>query len=146
MSVDKKKKNDRFHDLLMQQRKHHLESSKYANQRIDIVLVTISSAAALLCSDLIQEGENDCLLATKTSLMLFLLTIVSNLISQVTSKLAHDKDEEYTEYLIRDNSNIKGGNETKEPIYLNFATSLFNYLSWASFIIAMFLLGFSIVS
>jgi hypothetical protein len=141
MSKDKKKKSDRLHDLYMQQRAHHLEQEKYASGRFDVTIVTLSGAAIIAVSEFHSISKNKELLIVST--VLFCVCIVLNLIGQLASMSAHSKDAEYTDSLIRDNSNLSGGKNIEDPSIQNSIISVVNCASVVFFLLGLcfFLFG-----
>ena len=142
MGKEKEKENV-MQDLLFQQRDHHLKTSSYANSRLDIVVVSLSSAGILLCIDLFSKIHKKEILANmyliKLSLIMFSFSILFNLVSQYFSRKAHNMDEEYCENEIKRNSGFDNVKNVPEPICEN---KYVNYSEKAS----LFLFSFGILS
>lgn len=117
--------------------RHAKESSKYSSDRFDILLISLSTSALVLSIGFVHKVIPDLscveLFSLKFSWSLFVITLVSNLISQVTGYYANQKDIKITKNLIRQErgKKMKGKQEKLEKwcYRLNFITLTLNGLS-----------------
>lgn len=113
------------------------EAQKYSADRFDILLISLSSTALALSIGFVNNVVPD-LKATDTSLLktswlLFVVTLISNLTSQVSGYYAHVYDIKTTRNLIRaERGKNQKGNQKKFETYcsnLNNTTNVLNAIS-----------------
>ena len=95
---------------LIENYKKHCESTqqniKYSHDRFEILILTLSSGGIVLVTsfmkDLIVAKENTNLNELKVSVTLFVITIILNLFSHVTSYYANKKDLQAVKNIIKE--------------------------------------------
>lgn len=143
-----KKETKRFVSKLELHIDNATSNLKYAVDRFDILIISISSGGLVFSmgyvKDLLPKDAHTDLLLLKLSWILFGSAIIINLLSQVTSYYANKYDIKITRNIIRierkkpiigDQSSY----ECKERIF-SFMTNLFNFFSLCFLIIAIVLL------
>lgn len=140
MSNNEKIKNEREHELLMQQRQHHLRQEAYATSRFDITIVTLSSAGIVFSFNS-RAVIDDSL--SSLSVVMFAIAICSNVISQVYSVKAHKLDVKYTANEIRENAGHSPQGEVPEPVFENSIINICNWISSSLFIVSLGIIGFA---
>lgn len=124
----------------------HLEnaesSAKYSSDRFDILIVTISSTALVttigFAKYFLSEIENVNTNLLKVGWLLFVITVISNLLSQLSAYYSHIYDAKATNNLIRieRQKEPKGNKEKIEAICnrLSCLTTFLNHLSLVTLI------------
>jgi hypothetical protein len=142
--MDSRKEN---HDRRLKKLEEHVTNAKkastYSSDRFDILLISLSSTALVLSIGFVNRPEihffEKCLL--KTSWLLFVITLISNLLSQVTGYYANYLDIKVTKNEIREErgKGIKGDQSQfqKRCTNLNRATLGLNMTSLLSLIIGV---------
>lgn len=119
----------------------HLEdaksSAKYSSDRFDILIITISSTALVttigFARYFLGEIENVNTNLLKVGWLLFVITIISNLLSQLSAYYSHIYDVKATTNLIRiEREKEPKGNKEKIETICNRLSSLTTYLNHAS--------------
>jgi ATP/ADP translocase len=144
----KKVKKDIDTDYIERLEKHienAQSSTKYSSDRFDILIVTISTTALIVTigsvKNFIGEDETINLGLLKASWLLFVITIIANLLSQLTSYYAHKYDIKVTRNIIRKEKGkpLKGNQNWNFKIcaYLSNSTQILNLISIATLIAAI---------
>jgi len=115
-------------------------SERYSSDRFDILIISISTAALILTmsfsENLIGESSNVGTGLLKVSWLLFVVTIILNLSSQLSSFYAHRYDAKVTKNIIRrQRGKPEKGNQSKfECLYSLFSksTNTLNLVSFAT--------------
>lgn len=144
MKGNKTETNNRYVENLEKHLDRTRDSSKYASDRFDILIVTISTTALVVTlgsvNNLIGKNEVDTSLL-KISWLLFVVTIITNLTSQLTSYYSHRTEEKITRNLIRieRNKDPLGKQDYLERLSsrLNNATQIFNMTSFITLFLAI---------
>jgi hypothetical protein len=143
-----KKRSKRYIKNLEVHIENALLNSKYALDRFDILIISISSGGLVFSmgfvKDLLPKDQIIDLLFLKISWILFGLSIIFNLLSQVTSYYANKYEISISRYLIgleRKESQIGNQNnlECKKKIF-NSITYFFNWSSLVLLILAILIL------
>ncbi len=144
MKENKPEISNRYLDKLEKHLETSKDSAKYASDRFDILIVTISTTALVVTIGFVNNliGKNDVDTSLlKFSWLLFVVTIITNLTSQLTSYYSHKTEEKITRNLIRIERN-------KEPIgkqneleilsnRLDKTTQILNIISFITLFIAI---------
>jgi len=130
-----------IHDRYLSKLEKHVEfakgSSKYSSDRFDILIISLATSLLILSigfvKDVIPNFSNINTVILKISWLLFLIALVSNLISQVTGYYANKYDIKVTTNLIREERGklMKGDQKILESACscLNRTTLILNGLS-----------------
>ncbi|WP_163378445.1 hypothetical protein [Cyclobacterium sp. SYSU L10401] len=124
------------------------ESSKYSSDRFDILLISLSTSALVLSIGFVEKviptlySVNTTLL--KISWLLFVVSLISNLKSQVTGYYSNEFEIKVTKNLIREERGKQlRGNQKKMETYcrnLNKLTLILNGISLCSLLIGIIIL------
>lgn len=147
MKEKKPEINNRYIEKLAKHLERTKDSAKYASDRFDILIVTISTTALVITIGFVKNliGENDVDTSLlKLSWLFFVVTIFTNLTSQLTSYYSHRTEEKIIRNLIR----IE---RKKEPIgkqnkfetlssRLDNATQILNIISFITMFLAIILI------
>ena len=133
----RKDKHERYIDKLEKHVSFAKESSRYSSDRFDILLISLSTSGLILSIGFVDEiiPNLKCIDSTllKTSWLLFVIALVSNLTSQVSGYYANQYDIKVTRNLIREErgSNLIGSQKQFENYCstLNGLTLLLNGVS-----------------
>ncbi|MBS4070363.1 MAG: hypothetical protein KGZ90_03495 [Algoriphagus sp.] len=130
-----------IHDRYINNLEKHIslakESARYSSDRFDILLISLSTSSLILSIGFIEKIIPDLRLidtsCLKTSWLLFVVSLISNLFSQVTGYYSNQYDIKVTKNLIKieRGKNIQGNQESLEKICsnLNLCTIILNILS-----------------
>lgn len=124
------------------------ESARYSSDRFDILLISLSTSLLILSIGFIEKIIPDFqsveTALIRSSWLFFIISLISNLLSQVTGYYAHQYDIRVTKNLIRleRGKNIEGNQKSLEMLCngLNKFTISLNLISLASLIIGIILL------
>ena len=147
----KKEKTDidfRYIEKLEKHIENAKSSTKYSSDRFDILIVTISTTALVVTIGSIKnflggtEAINTGLL--KTSWLLFVITIIANLTSQLSAYYAHKYDIKVTQNIIRkERDKPEKGNQNKyNKLYSRYdkTTHFLNLLSMGTLFTAIIII------
>lgn len=144
----RKEKHERYIEKLEKHISLAKDSARYSSDRFDILLISLSTSALVLSIGFVNKvipnliGINTFLL--KTSWLLFVITLVSNLVSQVTGYFSNQFDVEVTRNLIREERGKQVvGNQKAKIKYCNFLdrlTLILNAISLFSLVFGIILL------
>lgn len=148
MGKQKIKVDERYISKLEKHIEDSQASAKYSSDRFDILIITISTSALIVSIGFIKNLIGDAVqLDTsllKLSWLLFVLTIIANLISQLSAYYSHVYDCKVTRNLIRieRNKEIKGNQVRFEEICanLNKTTQMLNISSFITLCAAITIL------
>jgi hypothetical protein len=141
-----------LHDRYINNLEKHIslakESARYSSDRFDILLISLSTSSLILSIGFIEKVipnlellDTSCL---KVSWLLFVISLVSNLFSQVTGYYANLYDIKVTKNLIKIErvKKIHGSQKFLEKVcdYLNFLTILLNIISLICFVTGIIIL------
>lgn len=129
--------DDRYLSNLEKHIERAREAEKYSADRFDILLISLSSTALVLSIGFVNNVISDLKAVDtsllKTSWLLFVVTLISNLLSQVSGYYAHVYDIKVTRNLIRaERGKNQKGNQELYEIYcsiLNKITIVLNGIS-----------------
>lgn len=124
------------------------ESSRYSTDRFDVLLISLSTSALILSIGFVEKiipNLNSINTSSlKSSWLLFVIALISNLISQVTGYYANHYDIKFSKNLIRLERGFKlAGDQNKFEIYcknLNNITLTLNGISLFSLITGIIIL------
>ena len=140
------------HDRYIGKLENHLESTKenvrYSSDRFDILIISLSTSALVLSigfvKDLIKNFSSIDCSCLKTSWLLFVIALISNLITQVTGYFSNSFEIKVTNSLIREERgngpDIDLCKNEKLCKRINLITLSLNLLSLLSFIIGVIIL------
>lgn len=143
-------KHDRYLSKLENHIQFSKDASRYSSDRFDILLISLSTSSLVLSIGFVKNIVPDlkCIDTTtlKISWLLFVICLISNLISQVSGYYSHHFDIKVTRNLIREERgrNYKG-NQNKYERYcsnLNRVTLWLNGFSLLLLITGIVLLVF----
>ena len=144
-----KKEKENINERYLQKLEKHLENSqasaKYSSDRFDILIVAISSSALIVTIGFVKNliGDSNSVDTTllKTSWLLFVMTIIVNLTSQLSAFYSHKYDYKVTRNLIRieRKKNVIGNQKLFEKICskLNWTTQALNIISFITLFAAI---------
>lgn len=144
----RKDKHERYLDKLEKHISLAKESSKYSSDRFDILLISLSTSALILSIGFVDKViPNLHYISTsylKTSWLLFVVALISNLTSQVTGYYSNIFDIRVTRNLIREERGklLKGNQEKLEAFCknLNRLTLILNGVSLLSLVSGIIIL------
>lgn len=137
---DEVSNNDRYIDMLEEHCKSAKLSARYSSDRLDVMIVVISTTALIISMGFANEfGGKDLpngALYLKISWILFALTIIANLFSQLTALYSHTYEAKAARNEIRvergkKEKGCQKKNNSKSSKY-GTATSAFNMISFFS--------------
>lgn len=105
--------NKYYHDDLIEYLKELRNNKYYTRQRIDTILIVISTSGIFVLSNLLIQEKYQ-LIGLKASVLFFALAIILNLISQVLSSELHTSIEHIYQKKIND---LRYKNEIQEQQY-----------------------------
>jgi len=140
------------HDRYIGKLEQHLDSTKentrYSSDRFDILIISLSTSALVFSigfiKDIVKDFSSLDTSFLKTSWLLFVIALISNLISQVSGYFSSYYDIRVTTSLIRE----ERGNPKDEDLdenekrckTFNYITHILNLISLSSFIIGVIIL------
>lgn len=124
------------------------ENTRYSSDRFDILIISLSTSALVFSIGFIKDIvidfsslDTSCL---KTSWLLFVIALISNLISQVSGYFSNFYDIKVTASMIREErGNPKDDDEVRNDQmhkYFNYITHFLNLASLMNFIIGVIIL------
>jgi hypothetical protein len=145
MTESEEDRAKRFIDKLEKHIEKASEHKKYSVDRFDILLITISTTALVFSigfvKDFVKSNTNVDYRLLKTSWLFFTLTIIINLLSQVTGYYANDTDISVTRNIIQHKRGKDlAQNQPKLLKYcniLNITTQILNGLSLLFLLVAI---------
>lgn len=148
MTEKKESKNERYIKKLEEHISYTQKAVDYSLERFDILIISLSTSGLILSvgfvKDIIKDFENINPILLKISWLLFALSLIVNLLSQVTGYLANKYEITISKNLIRKERNNKiNVNVAKLEFYkrlFDFKTNFLNILSLLSLITAIILL------
>jgi hypothetical protein len=116
----------------------------YAAQRIDLLIISISGAAVYIILETLKFSKLNAvnnLGVLKISGVAFMISIIINLASQITGKIANDKDCKMCQEHIDANDNPSEGQKTKISDYDQQAAIYTKFTNWmnSTSLIALFI-------
>lgn len=145
MKNRKQDTNSRYIDKLEKHMEKSNDSAKYASDRFDVLIVTISTTALVITIGFVKNfiGDDELIDTSllKTSWLFFVITIIANLTSQLTSYYSHKMESKITRNLIRIERNKEPfGNQIRLDIIsrvLDITTQILNAISFVTLFIAI---------
>ncbi|MCB9164826.1 MAG: hypothetical protein H6592_10430 [Flavobacteriales bacterium] len=118
------------------------EAAKYSSDRFDILLISLSTGSLLFsigfAKDMVKDISKADTSYLKTAWLLFTVSLVSNLISQVTSYYSHQIDIKVSKNKIREKRGKEAKDNPKRTEWwceaLNHSTNALNAIGLAAFI------------
>lgn len=140
------------HDRYIERLEKHLdltkESTRYSSDRFDILIISLTSSALIFSigfvKDIVKDFSSLDTSLLKISWLLFIIALISNLISQVSGYFSSYWEIKVTTSLIRE----ERGNSKEEDLdenekwcnIFNIFTHSLNLISLSSFIIGLIIL------
>jgi len=147
--TEKKQCNDeRYIKKLEEHISYTQKAVDYSLERFDILIISLSTSGLILSigfvKDIIKDFENINPILLKISWLLFALSLIVNLLSQVTGYLANKYEIKISKNLVRiERNKVVYDNVSKLECYkriFDFKTNFLNILSLLSLITAIILI------
>jgi len=143
MSQDEEKKKDRGYKTVEDFRMNALKNQFYSMQRIDLLVISLSTGGIALVLSYLKDlsPTESCLsIIGYISVILFFLSILTNLGSQITAHKAHANDAEWARERIQFLNGVSKDDAEDTPVLYDNLTMIFNGISIWSLITSVILI------